>query len=380
MARASAAIEVFAHFCEAAGLDADEVDAVATSAIREATNSEDFLRARARGAAASRSACSRARRRRATATSRRSTRPTLRDGAVLDLGGGSMQLVRVARPARGRRCDSWRLGAVRMTERFLPGDGPASAKQLGAPARARRAQARARRRGSATRERASSASAARSATSRRRCSARSACPSSASRATAIERAALDDLVERLAGADRRRAPRASRASSPRAATSSSPARSSSSRCSRPAASTAIEATEAGPARGRSSSSARSPAGAEPLFDDVRRASVLNLAAQYDPHAAHTRHVARPRAAACSTSSPPRACTPATPPSASCCGPPRMLHDIGVAVDYDDHHKHSRYLILSAGLPGLQPARGRADRPDRPLPPQGHARPRARSPR
>ena len=30
----------------------------------------------------------------------------------------------------------------------------------------------------------------------------------------------------------------------------------------------------------------------------------------------------------------------------------MLHDIGVSVDYDDHHKHSRYLILAAGLPGF----------------------------
>ena len=29
-----------------------------------------------------------------------------------------------------------------------------------------------------------------------------------------------------------------------------------------------------------------------------------------------------------------------------------LHDIGVAVHYDDHHKHSRYLILSSGLPGF----------------------------
>ena len=29
----------------------------------------------------------------------------------------------------------------------------------------------------------------------------------------------------------------------------------------------------------------------------------------------------------------------------------LLHDIGTAVDYDDHHKHSRYLILNAGLPG-----------------------------
>ena len=32
----------------------------------------------------------------------------------------------------------------------------------------------------------------------------------------------------------------------------------------------------------------------------------------------------------------------------------MLHDIGMAVDYDDHHKHSRYLILNAGLPGFIP--------------------------
>src|SRR5207244_8284191 len=32
----------------------------------------------------------------------------------------------------------------------------------------------------------------------------------------------------------------------------------------------------------------------------------------------------------------------------------MLHDVGVVVDYDDHHKHSRYLILNAGLPGFTP--------------------------
>ena len=33
----------------------------------------------------------------------------------------------------------------------------------------------------------------------------------------------------------------------------------------------------------------------------------------------------------------------------------MLHDIGMSVDYDDHHKHSRYLILNGGLPGYSPA-------------------------
>ena len=26
----------------------------------------------------------------------------------------------------------------------------------------------------------------------------------------------------------------------------------------------------------------------------------------------------------------------------------------MAIDYDDHHKHSRYLILNAGLPGFSP--------------------------
>ena len=36
----------------------------------------------------------------------------------------------------------------------------------------------------------------------------------------------------------------------------------------------------------------------------------------------------------------------------------MLHDIGVAVDYDDHHKHSRYLILNAGLPASRRERPR----------------------
>ena len=32
----------------------------------------------------------------------------------------------------------------------------------------------------------------------------------------------------------------------------------------------------------------------------------------------------------------------------------MLHDIGTAVGYDDHHKHSRYLILNGELPGYSP--------------------------
>jgi exopolyphosphatase/guanosine-5'-triphosphate,3'-diphosphate pyrophosphatase len=29
----------------------------------------------------------------------------------------------------------------------------------------------------------------------------------------------------------------------------------------------------------------------------------------------------------------------------------LLHDIGTVIDYYDHHKHSAYMILNAGLPG-----------------------------
>ena len=32
----------------------------------------------------------------------------------------------------------------------------------------------------------------------------------------------------------------------------------------------------------------------------------------------------------------------------------MLHDVGMTISYDDHHKHSRYLIASAELPGFDP--------------------------
>ncbi len=43
MRRALATLDVFAHFCRAAGLGSGSVDAVATSAIRDAENAADFL-------------------------------------------------------------------------------------------------------------------------------------------------------------------------------------------------------------------------------------------------------------------------------------------------------------------------------------------------
>ncbi len=91
----------------------------------------------------------------------------------------------------------------------------------------------------------------------------------------------------------------------------------------------------------------------PLFEDVRRTSVLNLAARYHPDLAHTRHVAElalgmfdelARLGVHDGDARERELLWAA----------SMLHDIGMSVDYDDHHKHSRYLILNGGLPGFTP--------------------------
>ena len=54
---------------------------------------------------------------------------TLTDGVVLEIGGGSMQLVHVA-DRHALEMESFPLGAVRLTEHFLTGSGPAKKKDL----------------------------------------------------------------------------------------------------------------------------------------------------------------------------------------------------------------------------------------------------------
>jgi len=91
----------------------------------------------------------------------------------------------------------------------------------------------------------------------------------------------------------------------------------------------------------------------PLFADLRRSSVLNLAARYHVDIPHTRHVAALALGMFDELA--RLGLHAGDPRerellwAAC-----VLHDIGMSVDYDDHHKHSRYLILNGGLPGFSP--------------------------
>ena len=90
-----------------------------------------------------------------------------------------------------------------------------------------------------------------------------------------------------------------------------------------------------------------------LVPDVRHASVLNLAAQYHPGKQHTKHVAR-LALEIWDELATAGVHEGRADERELLWAAAVLHDIGTAVDYDDHHKHSRYLILNAGLPGYSP--------------------------
>src|SRR5262249_11497895 len=128
MARAQATMEVFAHFCSASGIDPADVVAVATSAIRDASNQAEFLE-RAQRASGLRVRVVSGEEEAHYGYLAAVNSTTLSDGVMLDLGGGSMQLVHVV-GRHATELDSWRMGAVRMTERFLAGDGPTKPKQI----------------------------------------------------------------------------------------------------------------------------------------------------------------------------------------------------------------------------------------------------------
>jgi len=372
--RALATLDVFDHFCQASGLAAGAVDAVATSAIRDAQNADSFLaRARQRVTLPIRVLSREAEARYGYLAAVNST--TLSHGCVLDLGGGSMQLVRV-RDRIARESGSWRVGTVRMSEQFLPANGPAKRRQIEqlrdhvaaelaeaawladgcAAAEVRDQRARGPRAGD--RSRSSGPAATRlvgiGGTVRNLAAAAqraAGLPSNGVQGMVITEAALDELVRRLASL-----PAAERSSVP----GIKPARADLilagavvvQGAMRAGGFDRLETTEAGMREGVFFERLLAHRDV-PLFPDVRRASVLNLAGRYDVDAAHTAHVAAlalgmfdelARLGLHDGDGNERELL-----WAAC-----MLHDIGMSVDYDDHHKHSRYLILNGGLPGFEP--------------------------
>jgi exopolyphosphatase/guanosine-5'-triphosphate,3'-diphosphate pyrophosphatase len=337
------AMEVYAHFCTASGIAPEEVHAVATSAIRDADNGPELLaRVRERTGFPARVLSTAEEARFGYLAAVNST--GLRNGAVLDLGGGSLQIVSV-RERRAIESSSWRLGTVRMTERFL--DGASGAKQrdalrahvhreLGLAPWFARVEGSLVGIGGTVRNLAAAAGAA------------AGLPSIGVQGAFLHRAALDQLIKELSAR-----PVAERA----ALEGIKPGRAGLILAGAVVIAAAMEAigtdrlevTHSGLREGVFFE--QFLGGDPPLFDDVRIASVRNLAVRYQPDLGHCVHVAD--LAGQLLDSLYGGLSPAEDLDvAQLVWAAGMLHDIGVSVDYDDHHKHSRYLILAAGLPGF----------------------------
>ena len=344
MRRALRTVEVFDAFCRATGVES--VDAVATSAIREASNREELLeQIAARTSIPVRVLSTQEEARYGYLAVANST--TLVDGFGLDIGGGSVQAMRIE--DRQLVADaSWALGSVRISERFLPGDeaGPKALKALRKHVAAEAARADwigegGRLVGIGGTIRNLAAAAERHA----------GVDHPDAQGYLLTRPALDELTDELASMPVSKRGRVPGIKPDRGDVILGGA----------AVLGAfmdaggfdeLEVTESGLREGVFYE--HYLAGSDPpLLPNVRRASVENLANRYQYDLRHPGHVAKlslelfdglVRAGLYEPDDSDRELL-----WAAC-----MLHDIGVVVDYDDHHKHSRYLILNAGLPGFTP--------------------------
>ncbi len=336
---------VFSSFLHASGIE--DIDAVATSAIRDAPNRDQVLAAIRENAGLEVRVIDGTEEARygylAIANSL-----TLSDGFGIDVGGGSVQLMRLAN-RRLEEAESVPLGAVRVSEAFLDGE-ETTAKQIKELRKhvahvlsevewwAGREDLRLAGIGGTIRNLASAAQ------------KRLDIPDVDIQGFFLTREALEELIELLAST-----PVAKRGS----VRGIKPDRGDVilggalvlDAAMEQGGFDAVEVTEAGLREGVFFERLldRDP----PLLMDVRRDSVMNLARRYRTDDEHVDHVALlclqlfdalADAGLHELGSWERELL-----WAAC-----MLHDIGVTIDYDDHHHHSHYLIVNVGLPGFDP--------------------------
>ena len=339
---------VFSSFCRHSGID--DIRAVATSAIRDATNQTELLDGMRDHADLDIQVLSTEDETRYGYLAIANT-TTMTDGWALDMGGGSLQLMRIE-DRQLRDSGSWPLGAVRVSEGFLPDDKPSS-KQVKAlrkhvtktvagcdwlPAGDGGAFAGI---GGTVRNLAAAAQ------------KRADHPDTGGvQGFRLTRDALEDLTQELCGM-----PPGKRGGVPGI---------------KPdrgdvilggalvlgalmdhAGFAEIEVTDAGLREGvflERFLTDRDP----PLVEDVRHASVINLANRYQQDLEHPEHVAELSLQLFDGLRMVGLADVLGPDERELLWTACMLHDIGTAVDYDDHHKHSQYLILNGGLPGFSP--------------------------
>jgi exopolyphosphatase / guanosine-5'-triphosphate,3'-diphosphate pyrophosphatase len=344
IARGLEALEMFGRYLQARGVERDAVDAVATSAIRDAANGPDLLAlAQERTGLSIGVLSAEEEARLGYVAAVNST--TLTDGVVLDLGGGSLQLTSVA----GRRLQqsaSWPLGAVRVTEQLLPTSRAVSRKQLKAARAAVREQlATAPWLGGAGGRLVGMGGAVRNLASAAHGGAGPDIQGSV-----LERDALAELVAELA----------KRPASQRALPGIKSGRADIILGAAVVLETVlelgafegIEVTRAGLREGVFFSR-RLLRGAAPLLGDVRVASIRNLALQFDADIGHADHVARLALQLHDSLVAEGVFAPA-PDERELLWAAALLHDIGMSIGYDGHPDHAHYLILQAGLPGYGP--------------------------
>jgi exopolyphosphatase/guanosine-5'-triphosphate,3'-diphosphate pyrophosphatase len=350
MERAVRTAKVFGSFCRAASID--EVHPVATSAIRAASNGGDLLARIARESGLEARVLDESEEARygylAIANS-----TTIEDGFGIDIGGGSVQAMRLD----GRKLTqsaSWQLGAVRVSEAFLPDDDSASSKQLKALRKHVKSQLE------SAEWFVSSKGAPRAVgiggTIRNLASAaerRAGLPETDAQGYLLKRDDLESLIEDLASMAPQKRGRVPGIKPDRGDVILGGAVVLATLMDQ-AGIDELEATDAGLREGIFFERfLESEDAGEPLFPDVRGASVMNLAHRYTQDMQHPRHVARLSLDILDGLAK-AGLAEATAEDRELLWAAGMLHDIGTAIDYDDHHKHSRYLILNARLPGFTP--------------------------
>jgi exopolyphosphatase/guanosine-5'-triphosphate,3'-diphosphate pyrophosphatase len=342
-------LSVFARFCRANRIEPADLHVVATSAIRDAANGERFL-SEARRLTGIEIEVLSAREEAYLGYVAAVNTTTLTDGVVVDIGGGSMQLTAVA-DRRAHECASFPLGAVRVTEQWLPGDGPAGRKDL---ARVREqvvdalaplgwltdAGPRLVGIGGAVRNLAAAAAHSDGAVDL------------GVQGFVITPDALSELVGSLAAlpvAERGTLPgiKVGRGDIILAAAIVLET------LVREGRFDGIEVTEAGLREGVFLARTLLAGRPEPLLEDVRGDAVGNMAVQYEADLDHVEHVAL-LALQMFDSLVDGGLFAPQESERELLWAASMLHDVGMTISYDDHHKHSRYLIESAELPGFDP--------------------------
>ncbi len=333
---------VFSAFCRARGID--RIEAVATSAIRDADNGPELLEEIHKQTGLTARVISGDEEARygwlAIANS-----TTIEDGFGLDMGGGSIQGLQL----QGRRLvrsASLPLGSVRVSEHFLPGES-ASAKEMRALRRHVAGElgelgwwkggGRLVGIGGTIRNLAAAAM------------KRLELPDIDVQGFELTRNALEELIELLAARPASKRGGVSGIKPDRGDVILGGALVLAAALDQ-GGFDAIEVTEAGLREGIFFERLL---GRRELFMDVRQESVENLAHRFETDHDHVHHVARLSLAMFDGLAAARLHELDDSDRellwAAC-----ILHDIGTAIDYDDHHRHSQYLILNAGLPGYSP--------------------------